>query len=119
MTQTIAARFDGNVFVPDGPVDLPVGQALTLRVELAADADEVARLGHARYTGDILPRLRSEDHGKFVAVDVATGDYEIDADENAAGMRLVARCPLERIWMECVGGSAAGCSNGVRIGYMA
>ncbi len=35
MTQTIAAHFDGRVIVPDGPVDLPAGQRLTVRIETA------------------------------------------------------------------------------------
>jgi hypothetical protein len=34
MTELILAHFDGKVFVPDGPVELPVGQQLRLRVEL-------------------------------------------------------------------------------------
>lgn len=33
MTKTIAAHFDGRVFVPDEPVELPIGQTLRLRVE--------------------------------------------------------------------------------------
>lgn len=39
MTQTIAAHFDGRVLVPDGPVDLPTGQKLRVRIELANDAE--------------------------------------------------------------------------------
>lgn len=39
MTQTISAHFDGRVLVPDGPVNLPTGRPLRLRVELAEDAE--------------------------------------------------------------------------------
>jgi hypothetical protein len=39
MTQTIAAHFDGKVIVPDGPVDLPAGQRLTVRIEPAPPAE--------------------------------------------------------------------------------
>lgn len=39
MTQTIAAHFDGRVLVPDGPVNLPTGRPLRLRVELAEEAE--------------------------------------------------------------------------------
>jgi hypothetical protein len=35
MTQTIAAHFDGKVIVPDELVQLPVGQPLRIRLELA------------------------------------------------------------------------------------
>ena len=30
---TVKARFDGKVFVPEGPVDLPVGQAVRVEIE--------------------------------------------------------------------------------------
>ena len=38
MTETIAAHFDGRVLVPDGPVELPTGRPLRLKVELADDS---------------------------------------------------------------------------------
>jgi hypothetical protein len=38
MTQTIAAHFDGKVIVPDEPVQLPVGQPLRVRLEVAEPA---------------------------------------------------------------------------------
>jgi hypothetical protein len=34
---TIGAHFDGRVFVPDGPIDLPVGHRVRVVPELAAD----------------------------------------------------------------------------------
>ena len=38
MTQTIAAHFDGRVIVPDEPVELPIGQPLRVRLEIAAES---------------------------------------------------------------------------------
>ncbi|MEN6457664.1 MAG: hypothetical protein ABFC63_01930 [Thermoguttaceae bacterium] len=39
---TIRAHFDGNVFVPDETVDVPVGKSLELRVEcVPATAEEL------------------------------------------------------------------------------
>jgi hypothetical protein len=38
MTQTITAHFDGKVIVPDEPVQLPVGQPLRIRLEVAEPA---------------------------------------------------------------------------------
>lgn len=35
MTQTITARYDGRVIVPDEPLQFPVGQPLRVHVELA------------------------------------------------------------------------------------
>jgi hypothetical protein len=37
MTTTLFAHFDGNTLVPDGPVDLPVGTALRVQVEVYAE----------------------------------------------------------------------------------
>jgi predicted DNA-binding antitoxin AbrB/MazE fold protein len=39
MTHVIAAHFDGRVFIPDEPVELPTGRRLRLRIELAEDAE--------------------------------------------------------------------------------
>jgi len=35
--------------------------------------------------------VTQSDEGKFVAIDIETGDYEIDADELAAYDRLLSR----------------------------
>ena len=69
--------------------------------------DELALLGTGRYARDIRPTLRPEDDGKFVALDVDTGDYEIDEDDYAALMRLRARRPTGDLWLERVGEPAA------------
>lgn len=39
MTHTLAAHFDGQVLVPDGPVELPTGRPLRVRVELADEPE--------------------------------------------------------------------------------
>lgn len=39
MTRTIKAHFDGKVIVPDEPVDLPVGKALDVEVNLSVDTN--------------------------------------------------------------------------------
>jgi hypothetical protein len=38
MTTTVLAHFDGKVFVPDEPVDVPVGTPLRVRVEALNEA---------------------------------------------------------------------------------
>jgi hypothetical protein len=37
MTRTIKAHFDGKVFVPDEPVDVPVGESVTVEVPAPAE----------------------------------------------------------------------------------
>jgi hypothetical protein len=55
----------------------------------------------------VKPKLKPEDHGKFVAVDVNTGEFEIDASDLAAVTRLNARLPNARAWLERAGFPAA------------
>ncbi len=65
--------------------------------------EEFARRGDAIYDTDIRPHLKTEDEGKFVAIDIATGAYEIDEDELEAGKRLRARVPEAQIWIVRIG----------------
>jgi hypothetical protein len=65
--------------------------------------EEFARRGDEIYDRDILPYMKPEDDGKAVAIDIETGDYEIDKDELAACHRLRARHPDAQVWMLRVG----------------
>ncbi|HEV7504058.1 MAG TPA: hypothetical protein VGS07_04035 [Thermoanaerobaculia bacterium] len=56
--------------------------------------EEFARRGDKIYEREVLPRLTSEDEGKYALIDIETGDYEIDRDEIAASDRLFARRPV-------------------------
>ncbi len=69
--------------------------------------EEYARLGRTAYSHVVEPQLRPEDDGKFVVLDIDTGDYELDADELAAAARMKARKPDADLWLECVGQPAA------------
>lgn len=64
---------------------------------------ELSRRGEEIYERDIFPNLRSEDEGKAVAIEVETGDYEVDRDETAAGARLRVRHPEALFWFRRVG----------------
>ena len=68
---------------------------------------EFERLGQAIYKRDIVSRLSPDDDGKFVAIDVETGTYEIDDDDFAATERLIARRPGAQIWLVRAGRRAA------------
>lgn len=65
--------------------------------------DELARLGAEVFDRQVRPLLRPEDDGKFVAIDVGTGDHEIDEDDYAAVTRLRTRRPSAEVWLERVG----------------
>ncbi len=67
------------------------------------DADEIARRGDEIYERLVAPRLTSEDGGKFVLIDILTGEYEMDWDEISASDRLLARRPDAQVWMRQAG----------------
>ena len=65
--------------------------------------EEFARRGDEIYERDIHPHIAAGNEGKFVAIDIETGAYEIDAEELAASDRLLARNPEAQIWLTRVG----------------
>jgi hypothetical protein len=69
--------------------------------------DELATLGGDIFDKHVRQALRPEDDGKFVAIDVDTGDYEIDDDDYAAIACLRSRKPAAEIWLMRAGYPAA------------
>jgi len=65
--------------------------------------DEFARRGDAIYENDVRPQVKSDDEGKFAAIDIESGMYEMDVDELEAGKKLRARVPDAQIWMVRIG----------------
>ncbi len=63
----------------------------------------LAALGAEIFDRQVRPALRPEDDGKFVAIDVETGSYELDEDDYTAVMRLRSRIPAADIWLMCAG----------------
>ena len=61
--------------------------------------DELAVLGAEIFDRQVRPALRPEDDGKFVAIDVESGDYEIDEDDYTAVARMRLRKPAADIWL--------------------
>jgi hypothetical protein len=68
---------------------------------------EFARRGQELYDRVVRPKLRPEDDLKFVAIDIETGEFEIDSDNHAAVMRLWDRLPDPQPWLVRVGEPAA------------
>jgi hypothetical protein len=65
--------------------------------------EEIARRGDAIYQTDVLPRVTPQDQGKFAAIDVESGNFELDDDELSACEKLQARAPDSQIWLVKVG----------------
>ncbi len=65
--------------------------------------EEFARRGQRIYEDTVHPRVTAADDSKFVAIDIETGTYEVDADDYTATERLLARLPDAQIWLARVG----------------
>jgi hypothetical protein len=68
--------------------------------------EEIARRGDAIYEKKVRPQLKTNDVGRFAAIDIESGKYEIDSDELKAGNKLRKRIPDAQIWMVRVGSHA-------------
>ena len=69
--------------------------------------EELARLGAEAFERRVRPSLLPAADGKFVAVDVDSGNYEVDEDDYAAVTRLRTRLPAAEIWLLRAGHPAA------------
>ena len=55
--------------------------------------DEVCDRGAAIYAAQIKPQVEPQENGKFIVIDIESGDYEIAADMLDASHRLRERRP--------------------------
>ncbi len=81
-------------------------------IESRHSPDDLARLGEQIYDQCIRPTLQPADIGKFVAIDIGTGEYEIDEDDYTAVMRLRTRIPTADMWL-MQAGYLTSCQIGV------
>ncbi|MBD2131462.1 MULTISPECIES: hypothetical protein [unclassified Sphaerospermopsis] len=65
--------------------------------------EEFAQIGEQIYEMQIRPKIEAGNQGKIVAIDIETGDFEIDASEIAACDRLESRHPDAQIWIVRIG----------------
>lgn len=72
--------------------------------------EQIADLGEALFERDIAVRLGDQHPRYYVAIDVHSGEYEVDAQAGYAMRRLLDRQPGARCWLRRVGSSIA---NGI------
>ena len=65
--------------------------------------EEFAGRGDEIYESQIRSQVEEGNGGKIVAIDLETGDFEIDSSEIAACDRLEASHPNAQIWMVRIG----------------
>jgi hypothetical protein len=70
-------------------------------------SDEIVDRGQALYDEQIRAKVEPQHNGKFLVLDVDTGDYQIDADSYAAYERAAAKCADARFYLLRVGYPAA------------
>jgi hypothetical protein len=68
--------------------------------------EEFARRGDEIYESQIRPQVEADNRGKFVAIDIETGAFELADNTLTASQRLLERYPDAQTWV-------------VRIGYRA
>ncbi|MBB6051087.1 hypothetical protein [Armatimonas rosea] len=77
--------------------------------------DNTALRGKALYQEHIRSLVETQESlGKIVAIDIESGDYEIDSDLLVASRRLRIRHASARIWAERIGYNAVYAVGGTR-----
>ena len=76
---------------------------ISMKAQPRYSKEEFARRGDEIYERVFRPTLERGNEGRFVAIDIETGAYEIDPDELAASDRLLARVPNAQIWLRRIG----------------
>lgn len=71
-------------------------------------AGEIARRGQALYESRIRPHVERDHFGKFLVLDIDSGEYEIDADHLAASDRAAAKHPDAPLFAIRIGYRAGG-----------
>ncbi|RFP63159.1 MAG: hypothetical protein BJG00_000635 [Limnothrix sp. CACIAM 69d] len=65
--------------------------------------EEFARRGDQIYQTQIRPQVEPGSHGKIVAIDIETGEFEVAEDTMTATRKLRERLPDSQTWVVRVG----------------
>ena len=76
--------------------------------------DEVERRGQEIYERDIRPMVEASNQGKFLVINIETGEYEMDTDDLAAAKHAKARFGKAPLFTMRIGHPAA-----YRLGFRA
>jgi len=66
-------------------------------------AEEICRRGSDIYENQLRTQLERDHHGEYVAIDIHTGEYEVDDNDYAASKRLRTRVPGATVFGERIG----------------
>ncbi len=65
--------------------------------------EEFSRRGDEIYERQVAPKVESRHAGKFVAIDIETGAFEVASEELVASDRLLDRLPGAQVWLRQIG----------------
>jgi hypothetical protein len=65
--------------------------------------EELGQRGQSLYETQIRQQVETNNHGKIVAIDIESGDFEVDEDTLAASDRLLLRQPDAQTWFIRIG----------------
>jgi len=71
--------------------------------QLRRSSEEIANLGNEILRTRIEPLVGPDNKGKFVAIAIDNGEYELDSDDHVALSRLLTRQPQSEIWLARIG----------------
>ena len=78
--------------------------------------EEVSQRGHELYNARLRSQVEIDENiGQLVAIDVNTGDYEIDSDLLAACHRLKVHRPDATTWIARIGYDSVYAIGGTRV----
>lgn len=66
-------------------------------------SDEISRRGQILYDQKVRSKIADSEKGKFLVLDIETGEYEIDADELAAVQRAKTKHNDAALYMVRIG----------------
>ena len=66
-------------------------------------SDEIVQRGQALYEEKIREKVEANNKGKFLVLDIETGEYEIDTDSLAAYERAAAKHPDPALYILRIG----------------
>ena len=111
MVRNVRARFSDGLLRPLESLDLQEGDVVAVSIDMQPPSfnkkTDVERRGEALYEENIRSRVEATERGKFVVIDVNSGDYEIDPDDAVATARLMAKRPSAITYAVRVGYPAA------------
>jgi hypothetical protein len=68
--------------------------------------EEIARLGETLYEQQIRAKVEAGNRGKYIVIDIETGDYEVGEDSLVLAERLQARHPEAALYALRIGYAA-------------